>query len=80
MGDCAAWQDAEESNGQGCGQSRNNRKWDRGHIEIAGRKAKTAARRLVPLPENLKTWLSPWRGETGPIISITAHFLGWTLN
>ncbi len=46
-------------------------KWDRGHIEIAGRKAKTAARRLVPLPENLKTWLSPWREETGPIISIT---------
>lgn len=29
-------------------------KWDRGHIEIAGRKAKTRSRRLVPLPENLK--------------------------
>ena len=47
-------------------------KWDRGHIEIAGRKAKTAARRLVPLPENLKTWLSPWREETGPIVTLTA--------
>ena len=46
-------------------------KWDRGHIEIAGRKAKTAARRLVPLPDNLKAWLAPWREETGPIISIT---------
>ena len=45
-------------------------KWDRGHIEIAGRKAKTAARRLVPLSENLKAWLAPWRGETGPIITI----------
>ena len=47
-------------------------KWDRGHIEIAGRKAKTAARRLVPLTENLKAWLAPWREETGPIVSLTA--------
>jgi integrase len=46
-------------------------KWDRGHIEIAGHKAKTAARRLVPLPENLKAWLAPWRQETGPIITIS---------
>jgi integrase len=46
-------------------------KWDRGHIEIAGKKAKTAARRLVPLPDNLKAWLSPWREETGPIITIS---------
>ncbi len=44
-------------------------KWDRGHIEIAGRKAKTASRRLVPLSDNLKAWLAPWRGETGPIIT-----------
>jgi integrase len=46
-------------------------KWDRGHIEIAGHKAKTAARRLVPLPENLKEWLAPWREETGPILTIS---------
>jgi integrase len=46
-------------------------KWDRGHIEIAGRKAKTASRRLAPLTDNLKAWLAPWRQETGPIISIT---------
>ena len=46
-------------------------KWDRGHIEIAGHKAKTAARRLVPLPENLKAWLAPWREETGPILTIS---------
>jgi integrase len=46
-------------------------KWDRDYIEIAGRKAKTAARRLVPLSENLKVWLAPWREETGPIITIT---------
>ena len=46
-------------------------KWDRGHIELAGSKAKTAARRLVPLSDNLKAWLAPWRGETGPILTIT---------
>jgi len=44
-------------------------KWERGHIEIAGRKAKTASRRLVPLTDNLKAWLKPWRDETGEIVS-----------
>jgi len=44
-------------------------KWDRGHIEIAGHKAKTAARRLVPLTDNLKAWLAPWRTATGRIIT-----------
>ena len=48
-------------------------KWDRGHIEIAGHKAKTAARRIVPLSENLKAWLAPWRGETGRIIPISDY-------
>jgi len=48
-------------------------KWDRGHIEIAGKKAKTAARRLVPLTDNLKAWLAPWRAETGKIISISDY-------
>jgi len=48
-------------------------KWDRGHIEIAGHKAKTAARRIVPLPENLKAWLAPWREESGRIISISDY-------
>jgi len=47
-------------------------KWDRGHIEIAGKKAKTAARRLVPLPDNLKAWLAPWREATGRIVTLTA--------
>ena len=46
-------------------------KWDRGHIEIAGKKAKTAARRLVPLTDNLKAWLAPWRDATGPIVPIS---------
>ncbi len=46
-------------------------KWDRGHIEIAGRKAKTRSRRLVPLPENLKAWLAPVRRESGPVIEMS---------
>ena len=48
-------------------------KWERGHIEIAGSKAKTAARRLVPLTDNLKAWLAPWRGKTGKIITINDY-------
>lgn len=48
-------------------------KWDRGLIEIAGSKAKTAARRLVPLTDNLKAWLAPWRAETGKIMSISDY-------
>ena len=47
-------------------------KWDRGHIEISGKKAKTAARRLAPLSENLKAWLAPWRESKGPIVTLTA--------
>lgn len=43
-------------------------KWDRGHIELAGRKTKTRARRLVPLTDNLKAWLAPWRHESGKIV------------
>ena len=46
-------------------------KWDRGYIEIAGSKAKTAVRRLVPLTDNLKAWLTPWRGEKGKILTIS---------
>jgi integrase len=46
-------------------------KWDRNFIEIAGWKAKTAARRLVPLTENLKAWLAPWRQHTGLIVRLS---------
>lgn len=41
--------------------------WDRGYIEIKTAKAKTKARRLVPLHENLRAWLTPHRQEVGPI-------------
>lgn len=47
-------------------------KWDRGYIEISGKKAKTAARRLVPLSENLKAWLAPWREAKGRVVKLTA--------
>jgi len=40
---------------------------DRGFIIVAADKAKTGARRLVPMQENLKQWLLPHRQESGPI-------------
>jgi len=43
--------------------------WDRGYIEIKTAKAKTKARRLVPLHANLKAWLEPHRREAGAISS-----------
>jgi len=41
--------------------------WDRGYIEIKTAKAKTKARRLVPLHANLRDWLERCRQESGPI-------------
>lgn len=35
------------------------------HIEIKSGKAKTAQRRLAPLPANLKAWLKPYRDRSG---------------
>jgi integrase len=48
-------------------------RWDRGHIEITGSKAKTAARRLANLPDNLKAWLAPWRNASGRIVSVADY-------
>jgi len=39
--------------------------FDKGHIEVKARKAKTATRRLVPIQPNLAKWLSPYRGSKG---------------
>src|SRR6266699_5140165 len=36
-----------------------------GFIEVAAHKAKTAARRLVPITDNLARWLRPWRSDDG---------------
>ncbi len=49
--------------------------WDQGYIEVKGRKAKTKARRLVPLRDNLKQWLEPHRKDTGFICHLNNHSL-----
>ena len=41
--------------------------WDRGFIEIKAAKAKTRARRLLPLLPNLRAWLEPMRKAEGPV-------------
>ncbi len=43
-------------------------KWNQGVIEIASGKAKTRARRLVPLNECLRAWLEPHCRKAGPIM------------
>jgi integrase len=40
---------------------------DRGFITVAASKAKTRRRRLVPISDNLKLWLTPIRQVSGPI-------------
>jgi integrase len=39
------------------------------HIEIKASKAKTAARRLAPVTENLAQWLTPRAKESGPVVN-----------
>ena len=41
--------------------------FEKGHIEVKARKAKTATRRLVPIQPNLAKWLAPYRGRTGKL-------------
>lgn len=43
--------------------------WQRGVIEVAKHKAKTAARRLIPIQPNLAEWLAPFRNGRGHICS-----------
>lgn len=38
-----------------------------GHIEVKAKKAKTASRRVAPLPANLAAWLAPYADSTGPV-------------
>jgi len=40
---------------------------DRGYITVAASKAKTRQRRLVPISDNLKLWLTPIRKASGPV-------------
>jgi integrase len=41
--------------------------FEKGHIEVKARKAKTATRRLVPIHPNLAKWLTPYRGQSGKL-------------
>jgi integrase len=40
---------------------------ERGFITVAASKAKTRQRRLVPISDNLKLWLTPCKRESGPV-------------
>jgi integrase len=40
---------------------------NRGFIEVAAKKSKTAQRRLVTIPENLHAWLAPFAQESEPV-------------
>ena len=40
----------------------------RGHLVVSACKAKTAARRLVPISANLKAWLEPHAKAAGPVV------------
>jgi integrase len=41
--------------------------FEKGHIEVKARKAKTATRRLVPIQPNLAKWLEPYRSRKGKL-------------
>ena len=40
---------------------------DRGFITVDASKAKTRQRRLVPISDNLKLWLTPCKQTSGPV-------------
>jgi len=42
--------------------------FEKGHIEVKARKAKTATRRLVPIQPNLAKWLAAYRGRKGKLL------------
>jgi integrase len=42
-----------------------------GHIEVKANKAKTASRRLVPITENLKAWLTPLHQGEGKVVQVS---------
>src|SRR5262249_46443026 len=41
--------------------------FEKAHIEVKARKAKTATRRLVPIQPNLAKWLAPYCGSKGKL-------------
>jgi integrase len=45
----------------------------RGHIEVKSSKAKSARRRIVGIQPNLREWLRPYAGMTGPVLPMNAR-------
>ena len=43
---------------------------DGGHIEVKGAKAKTGARRLIPISDNLAAWIRPLARRNGPVAPV----------
>ena len=39
----------------------------RGFLNVSARKSKTSQRRLITLSDNLRAWLAPYAGRTGPV-------------
>src|SRR5260370_34869215 len=40
---------------------------ERGFINVAAKKSKTAQRRVIQMQPNLCAWLAPYQGRTGPV-------------
>ncbi len=49
---------------------------ERGYITVAADKAKTQARRLVPISPNLRRWLEPVAEKTGLVFELGNHRMG----
>ena len=45
----------------------------RGHIEVKSSKAKSARRRIVEMQPNLREWLRPYSGVTGPVVPVNSR-------
>jgi integrase len=45
----------------------------RGHIEVKSSKAKSARRRLIEIQPNLREWLQPYAGMTGPVVPVNSR-------
>ena len=50
---------------------------ERGHVFVSAEKAKTAGRRVCPIPGNAREWLKACRGEEAGIWPGTLHQHGW---
>jgi integrase len=45
----------------------------RGYIEVKSAKAKSARRRIVEIQPNLREWLRPYAGMTGPVVAVNSR-------